>query len=282
MQASPKIEFPSARQVLDCIEEWRQFDLRKATNDEVDRSLDRLIKRIGQQLLVKVTKKPSKLWRIRKFKKLLREEKEFWEPPSKDAKAGRCNAAESPVLYVSEQLRTPFEECSIKPEDVVYLIKYKAKRSLKLCNVVGQRKLDKDLLDENSQVSYEILREFIRSEFMKPVGKGTEYLYKLSAAVCRTLANIESADGWIYPSVAFPAELNIALKGTIARKVMAISDVRIVKLAEGEEAVRSGKIPSAALPVFNKLRMAIFSEYKAIFREDGVGWTPCSDIGGFF
>jgi hypothetical protein len=85
-----------------------------------------------------------------------------------------------------------------------------------LAVVVPRPKLDsldgKPLFDDDGAVSFLILREFVRSEFTKPVGVGTEFLYKLSNAMCRALFDGDDIDGWIYPSVESSSHECIAFK----------------------------------------------------------------------
>ena len=40
---------------------------------------------------------------------------------------GRCNAEGTSVLYVSEELKIPFEELTIQPNEQFYAIRYKTK-----------------------------------------------------------------------------------------------------------------------------------------------------------
>ena len=40
------------------------------------------------------------------------------------------------------------------------------------------------------------------SEFSKPVGKGTEYLYKISNVIAQSFMDMPFCDAYVYPSVA--------------------------------------------------------------------------------
>jgi hypothetical protein len=93
-------------------------------------------------------------------------------------------------LYLSEDLETPFEELNIQRNEQVYAINYKAYKQLNLKRIVANKFIATDsknnhIYDPDSMLSYQILREFVRSEFLRPVGKGTEYLYKISSSMCR-------------------------------------------------------------------------------------------------
>jgi hypothetical protein len=80
----------------------------------------------------------------------------------------RCNAEGHPVLYASKKLKTPFEELFIEPYKQVYAIKYRQKKNLNLSEIVPKNLVPTDqnnnpIYDELSLVSYQILREFVRS-----------------------------------------------------------------------------------------------------------------------
>jgi len=95
--------------VMSCIEKWRSLDLRKKTDSEIDSELSELLDSLKKYDVSRVQKHFLKLWRIRKFKYLFKDVSECWEPPASKTPMGRCNAAGTPILYVSDELKTPFE-----------------------------------------------------------------------------------------------------------------------------------------------------------------------------
>jgi len=217
------LSLPEPKHVLECIDKWRRLDLRKKTDSEVDTELRSFLDSLGEDSLLSTSKTFNELWRIRKVEYLIKEESECWEPPKDKACMGRCNAKEAPVLYVSQFLRTPFEELSIKPNEQVYLVKYKQKRNLKLRRIVSEKLVilgqkGNPIFNESSLISYQILREFVRSEFLKPVGKGTEYLYRISGSMCRVWFDENDIEGWLYPSVQSMNDINVTIKPETARE----------------------------------------------------------------
>jgi len=214
---------PDPAYVLSCIEKWRNLDLRRKSDSEIDFELKSFIISLEKIVVSSTRKNFFRLWRVRKLDYLFKDTSECWEPPAIFSKTGRCNAEGSSVLYVSEKLRTPFEELGIQLDQQVYLIKYKQNKFLNIKRVISEEPVVNDkngipLFDRKGMISYQILREFIRSEFLKPVGKGTEYLHRISGSMCRVWFDEEESDGWLYPSVQSMNDLNMAIKPKSARR----------------------------------------------------------------
>lgn len=283
---SKKWTLPSPSLVLECIEKWRNLDLRKLTDLEIDTQLSDFLDTLGTYTVTTLNTIPFKLWRIRRFNYLFKEVAECWEPPPDRVPMGRCNTSGSPVLYVSEDLETPFEELNIQPNEQVYAIKYEVVEKLNLKRIVPKDFIDKNnknnpLYDPESMLSYQILREFVRSEFLRPVGKGTEYLHRISSSMCRVWFQSDDSDGWIYPSVETPLKNNIALKPEVARKKLKINDVRIVRLVPKEN-VKNHIDKFRSHPFYNLISMAIETDFKGEIKNNKLNWFPSTEIGGIF
>ena len=199
---------------------------------------------------------------------------------------GRCNAEGSPVLYLSDDLKTPFEELSVEPDEQVYVIKYKTTDSLNLKRIVPKQLVITDIdgnpiYDKESMLSYQILREFVRSEFLKPVGKGTEYLHRISASMCRVWFHDEKTDGWLYPSVQSPKQYNVAVKPEPAREKLNIEEIRIARMVYKDK-VKNHKDSFSAHPLYNLISMAIETDFKGEISNDIIKWVPSNDIGGVY
>lgn len=273
--------------ILGCIEQWRNLDLRKNSDDEVDATLRSFLESLKKISLSTTEKCFHKLWRIRKLEYLIKDISECWEPPEDATKMGRCNAKGHPVLYVSEKPKTPFEELSIKPQEQVYLIKYKQKEHLTLGEIVPKARIPTDInkepiYDENSSISYQILREFMRSEFLKPASEGTEYLYRISGSICRIWFDGNDIEGWLYPSVQSPNDLNLAIKPEVAHSKLEIEDIRIVKMVENGKIRNSRIISDDFLPFFNLTKLVMQHDFKGEIREGKIIWHPSNDLRGYF
>jgi len=271
---------PSPKLVLQCIERWRDQDLRKLTDSEIDNQLSKFLDSLETYPVHTLQTTPFKLWRIRKFNYLFKDVEECWEPPSSKTPMGRCNAHRSPVLYTSMDLETPFEELNVEPDEQVYVIKYEVTESLNLKRIVSNDFVATEY-NAKSMLSYQILREFIKSEFLRPVGKGTEYLHRISSSMCRVWFHSEDSDGWVYPSVHAPSKTNIALKARSAREKLRIKDVRIVRLVpKGNVKNHIEKFQSH--PFYNLISMAIETDFKGEVINDQLSWNPSTEIGGIF
>jgi len=281
-----KWSLPTPTHVMKCIEKWRSLDLKKKTDAEIDSELSELLDSIETYVVSSVQTHFFELWRIRKFNYLFKDVSECWEPPASKAPMGRCNAVGKPVLYVSKELKTLFEELNVQPNEQVYVIKYKTTDSLNLKRIVSEDFEATDnkgnpIYDPESMLSYQILREFVRSEFLKPVGKGTEYLYRISASMCRVWFHDDDSDGWLYPSVQSPFENNIAIKSESAKEKLIIEDVRIVQLVYKDK-VRNHKNRFESHPFFNMITMAIETDFTGEIVEDTIKWVTSTDVGGIF
>lgn len=283
---SQQWKMPHPSLVLECIENWRSFDLRRLSDSDIDNQLTEFLEKLGVYTVTTLNTRPFRLWRIRKFDYLFNNIEECWEPPENKAVMGRCNAHGAPALYVSEDLETPFEELNIQPGEKVYAIKYDVIEDLNIKRIVPKELVDKDdknkpLYDPESMISYQILREFVRSEFLRPVGKGTEYLHKISASMCRVWFHSDESDGWVYPSVQTPSKNNIALKPGSARIKLKINEVRIVRL-EQKYNVQNHIDKFRAHPFYNLISMAIETDFKGEIKNNNLSWLPSTEIGGIF
>ena len=223
-------QMPQPMAVLEAIEDWRSLDLRTATFDGIVASMEALRDKLAFGVVQRSSSIPRKLWRVRKRTGEERFDRvgDLWEPPGSNAKLNRCNQTGSPLLYCSKDLATALDECDIAEEDQLLLVKYRPSTPLRLNRLVGNfdpNPADGDpVIVGDGLLAYRIMREFLRAEFTKPVGEGTEALYKVSAAVCHVWAGGDDSDGWIYPSIRSPLEGNdnLALDPRSARSKLSI------------------------------------------------------------
>lgn len=274
---------PKPSLVMERIEKWRNLDLRKMTDNEVDSELSEFLDSLEIYPVSTIQTYFFKLWRVRRFNYLFKDTSECWEPPPDKTPMGRCNAKGSPVLYVSEQLSTPFEELNIGFGNQFYSIKYESIGNIDLKNVVPKEIVSRDkdgkpIYDNESMLSYQILREFVRSEFLKPVGSGTEYLHKISASMCRVWFHSDDSDGWVYPSVQSPLERNVAIKSSSAKKKIKIIDLRIARLVPVNE-VKQHKDRFEKHPFRPLAKIAIETDFRGEIIDNKINWIPSNDLG---
>jgi hypothetical protein len=207
-------QMPQPMAVLEAIEEWRSLDLRTATFDSIVVSMEALRDKLEFWVVQRNTSSPQKLWRVRKRKEndSFDTVGDLWEPCASKAGLNRCNQTGSPVLYCSKDLATALDECDVATGDELLLVTYRASSQLRLNRIVGNfdpnPTAGDPIIVDDGLLAYRIMREFLRAEFTKPVGKGTEAIYNVSAAVCHVWAGSDDADGWIYPSIRSPLRGN--------------------------------------------------------------------------
>ena len=138
------------------------------------------------------------------------------------------------------------------------------------------------LYDESSMISYQILREFIRSEFLKPVGKGTEYLHRISGAICRVWFGSGEFDGWLYPSVHTPAKNNIALKPESAHRKLEIEQVHIIKFIKKTDAMTNYETSSKMISFLDNTWGVFEAKHQGHIKNKEITWVPNNGIHGIF
>ncbi len=263
----PKPELASPEAILHAIEKFRSLDLRYASQPKVHEAVELLRETIDRLVIAGTALAPHLLWRLRRIKvdEKLATLGHLWEPPPDLAELSRCNAESTPLLYCSSDILTPFQELDIKAGECVLLIEYESKakpeplestadfastleammqdlssretaeriyddpRRLKLHRVVGPPEAQFSCRDDN--LSYRIFREFVREEFTRPVGRGTEFLYRISSAICTELGGHH--EGWIYPSVVSLRKENLAIQPGAAHEKLRVKSARVVLVRDG-------------------------------------------------
>lgn len=152
-------------------------------------------------------------------------------------------------------LRRSLREIRARPRDRVVLIGYRicdaelsvVVPSAKLTALDGSR-----LFSRAGEVSFLILREFIRSEFTKPVATGTELLYRVTEALCRIWLDAPHLHGWTYPSVESPQQTCFALKKTfVDSPCCAVTSAELIDVLGEQDrcfAIRSISEASISIP----------------------------------
>ena len=278
---SKKWEMPAPDEILNAIDEWRSLNLISASKEEVSKRFSGIF---SDMLKVFVGESStggySTFYRIRKFEYLIDNVDELWAPKPepvltklKKIKRGRCNFENEPVLYVSTDGANCFEELNVQLGQHAYLIRYKKQLGeLRLRSAYGTDwesiGLGEQIFEtKTDNLSYKILCEFLRSEFMKPTCRkcdGSDFVYDVTASIIAYLKSHLNVDGFIYPSAVNVFSNNVALFPEYEKQKLELQDVRIVKLGSND---------------------ADGVSYETLFNGiiDGgkVSWKPCSGSGGF-
>lgn len=218
-------------ELLDRIDQWKNVDLRTISSGELT---TKLLSIISSHMASTSTLDRQKLYRVRPLKEgeIFEIESDVWYPNQKYvSKIGRVNDVGDPMLYCALDQNTPVYECGIAEGDWFGLIQYSLKNSaaINLSNVVAQSNYPG--VTEKWLINFKIINQFIRTEFTKPVGVGTEYLYRASLKFCRDLFDLPGCDGFLYPSIAsFTEGYNVAIKPESADKKIKFDCVLICRL----------------------------------------------------
>lgn len=218
-------------ELLSKIQEFKNIDLKTATLEEISmKTLETLsCMLINQSVFVEGTR----LYRIRKLSSDLSDIpqtfQDIWHPPAELIKTdGRVNLKGNPMLYTSTEQITPVYECDIKENDCYAIIQYTVKPGQSLISYTIGVDSDVSGLNEKGIINNKIIEDFILSEFTKPVGKGTEYLYKISNVIAQNFMDMPFCDAYVYPSVAnYKKGWNVAIKPDSALEKIDFSCVLI-------------------------------------------------------
>ena len=146
-----------------------------------------------------------------------------WEPPADIASEGRLNKTGNTLLYTSPGSPvTPINELKIKEGERFSLIIYKTLIPVVAVNVARQF-TTKELAHRNADfvTKFSLLNDFIADEFRRDVGKGTEYLYKISQTLIEDYFDHpkQVQDAWLYPSIAHRGTFNVCFRPKMQKKL---------------------------------------------------------------
>lgn len=185
----------------------------------------------------------TKIFRVRKLKgsaipnENLSVSSDFWNPPEACVcEYGRLNKPHESLLYASPiNPYVAIKEMRMKKGDFFALIVYTAKDDIKV-NCIGCEYNYNELgiYDKNAILTNELYNSFLRDEFSRDVGYGTEYLYlyMVSEIIAKSYFDLparECQDAWVYSSVQDKSQYNICFRAEIARELLTLRGAMIVK-----------------------------------------------------
>jgi len=185
----------------------------------------------------------TKFFRVKKFEGSLipnarfKEYQDYWETNPKYLKSyGRLNKPGESLLYVSPDLNCSVDEVHIENGDYFAAIQYTATSEIKV-NVIGgvfdYNRLG--VFDEKAKLIHEIYNSFLRDEFSRDVGKGTEFLYKISEKIAKDYYDLPPRsvqDAWAYSSVQNKSKYNVCFRPDIAHELLELNGAMICKRDE--------------------------------------------------
>lgn len=278
---------PGPHEVLDAIDQWRELDLRGSSAETISAEFHKLFPRMINAVTSTTLSAPRSFYRIRRSSLILSSIDDFWAPSVERAKKGRCGFDGLPMLYLSEDGMAPFEELGIPLHEHVYIAKYNIKPGEALdlrYPFVLRSDGGATELSEERLLAERIMREFVRSEFLRPVGQGTEFLYNLTASICwfiRTHMH-GHADGISYPSIVHGSHRNNVALYPNAQTKVEIEDLRIVELVNEHEWHDEKRVLTSHFhPGFDGNTRFVNCYSKGVINGEVVAWEPCVELGAF-
>lgn len=135
-----------------------------------------------------------------------------WEPPPNIIRAGRLNKENEPLLYTSPIPFVAIEEMKIDNNQLFSLIVYEAVEPINVIVIGDQPNFTG--LNKNQILKIRMIQDFLKHEFIRDVGLGTEYLYRISESITKDYFDLPSEiqDAWCYPSVAKKGSYNVCFR----------------------------------------------------------------------
>ena len=160
---------------------------------------------------------------------------DFWEPPKSCVKVeGRLNKKGESLLYVTPgDPKVPLKELHIAEGEYYALIKYVALDQIKVNIIGGQYNYNAiGITDNKAILNNDLINDFLRDEFSRDVGKGTEYLYKVSEIIAKWYFDLppeDVQDAWAYSSIQDKEKYNVCFRPEIAHKLLKLEGALICK-----------------------------------------------------
>lgn len=144
---------------------------------------------------------------------------------------GRLHRPNESLLYVSPNAITAIEETKIKYNQPFALIQYEATEDIKAnCMGIFNVQEQQHELSSNQLVKLRIINDFIKDEFTRDVGKGTEYLYRTSEFIAKHFFDLPPRvvqDAWCYPSIANKPSVNLCFRPEIAKEILQLKGIQL-------------------------------------------------------
>lgn len=160
-------------------------------------------------------------------------ESHFWNAPVEHIKTyGRLNKPGESLLYTTPIIpEITLKEIKIPDNSYYALMVYEATDDIKV-NLIGQQ-YDYEMLgiqSEKIKLINNIFNDFLKDEFSRDVGEGTEYLYIVSELISKNFFDLpprDIQDAWAYPSLKDKERYNVCFRPEIAKEVLKLKGTLI-------------------------------------------------------
>jgi hypothetical protein len=230
---------------LDKVDSFKKLDLATISDEDLFQAVNHVITFKTESgniaslpTVLAAYPKGTKLYRVRLIDKDdtviplkgMRKEQDAWNAPNHLIKVrGRLNNVNESLLYVSPgDPDVAIKELKIKENDSFSLMVYTAKEDIKV-NLIGTYMNNPSLTSEEN-TKLRLIMNFLRDEFTKDVGKGTEFLYRVSERIVKDYFDLPPRvvqDAWCYPSIAKKDSCNVCFRPEVARDILELDGVII-------------------------------------------------------
>ena len=174
--------------------------------------------------------------------------RDCWEPPKESVRVGRLNRENEPLLYTCPgDPSVAIDELKIADGERFSLIVHEAVEDVNVTIIGGQP--DTESLGDVDALKVEMLQGFLRDEFTRDVGEGTEYLYRISEIIANDYFDMppELHDAWCYPSVADKDKFNVAFRPHTRTKLrlIGVQIAKVYRLQDGSRLFRVDAVVKA-------------------------------------
>jgi len=272
----------SIRDLTQKIKQFRKLNIQNMTSEELFKAILDTLTYENQFRYISnssIYPKDTPFFRVRKLSDRnvpptnMQKLNDLWEPPAECVTTlGRLNKVGESLLYtVPGDPMVALKEMKIKPDDFFALIKYTALSDIKVNIIGGEYNYNEcGLTDEHAITVHEIYNDFLRDEFSRDVGEGTEYLYKVSEIIAKSFFDLppeDVQDAWCYSSIQDKTKYNVCFRPEIAHKKLKLNGVILCKRSNEDNIIpivcgavdySSGKILYDTLG--SKMQKEIFPE----------------------
>ena len=222
------LSLKSRKEVREKVRDFRMLDFRRMLYGEVHSAIKTVISAVDENgetfhviPVTWVTYEPGSLF-FRVVEHPVKSQSDLWGPPENIAKIGRLNLDGESVLYTSPSLDAALDEMNVQDGELTTVIQYSSKKKLNLMRI-GMFSIDDAIASSHGDVLDE-LNDFFRDEFIRDVGKGTEYLYNISNAISEYFHGPESV-GYYYPSMRMKRKWNACFNGENIEQLLKVTSV---------------------------------------------------------
>lgn len=166
-----------------------------------------------------------------------------WEPPENIVRAGRLNRDNESLLYTAPI--SPFvavEEMKIPDGKFFSLIVYEALEKINVTMIGAQPNTEG--LNGEEVLKVKMIQDFLKHEFIRDVGVGTEYLYRISESITKDYFDLppDFQDAWCYPSVAKKGHFNVCFRKDNRSKLKLVGSQIASVVREGDNYLFQAKL----------------------------------------